>query len=1637
MKRHLSFIMLLALMLSIFSLGFAITVQVGADGYETTGNFPVVGSFRYSYTQQIYTQSQINCALPITKIRFYYSVGPIDPSKDWTIYMGHTQKTSFTSNSDWEPMANLTQVFDGDVSSMLPAPKNWMEITLDTPFTYNNIDNLLVAVHEDTPSWQYLEWGAFSSGANAGLIYYNYDNNPDPNNPPAGLYRTSSISRIQLYSPDTTAPMTPLLVSPANGARRVIGESLSWTLPVGSAEATGYDVYIDGNVVSSNQPLTHYTITSALSEGMHNWYVVARNSIGDSPASATRSFLYVNGVLIGNGYSNSYHPFNADVGYARSLCLYTQDQIGQYGLITSLGWNVFVPQPLAIPYKIYAKLTTQSVQTPITWADFTSGATLVKQGSYSFSSAGWHDLALTTPFPYTEGNLLIGVEVNYGGGGAPNYSSPRFYCTPGMTGRHQTWGQDNTMPTGNGWVVDILSDVIILLSAIPTGPEVYLNPSEWDFGTVTMDDTATKTFSLSNAGTGTLNVTGISPISNGFFTITDAPTFPVALAEGQSTTFSVRYTPTVGGNHTATFTINAGAATDNFTVSGVCFDPTITSFPYLQNFDGPWSGTPAAPAYWKVINADNDSYTWRQTSGDMSPYSPPYTAFGAGNNDDWLISPPINLSGVNIRMKWWDRVEAMQRPNSYKVMLSTTTPEIASFTTELHDETCYNESWIKCVINLDAYTGQTIYLAFHQYESPSSDWGFGIEDFTLEAIPINPVFTYTPASMQFGAIRINNATAFKSVTVTNTGGETLNLTAADVSIIGPDAAMFEVSTINLPCTLSEDESRSIYVRYHPTAVGIHNATLRMVNAGANYDVALAGTALSETALLESFEGELFPPAGWRVHNGGGGNTWLKSTAFPLTGNAHAAINFSSVAHDDWLISPKLAPSAANHVYSFYGCNYSSEYDERFNVKVSTTSPDIASFTHTLATNVQTGALQYQHHYYDLSSFIGQEVYVAIQAISTDQFHLYIDDVSGPEIVPEAPATPVLVSPQNGQNYISVRPTLSWNSSPGATPTGYKVYLGTDNPPTTEVADLTTTQFTFTTALLPATVYYWTVKAYNEAGISAVATPFSFTTAAEGVVPVGSGTTYNSTTTFPAVYGGYYKNGREQYLVLASELTAAGAEAGWINSISFNVKTINASTSLPNFSIRIKATTATEFVEDIFFTDLEDAFSVPAYTPTFDWNQHSFNVPFYWDGQSNLVIQTSFDMQNVYAINAGVYNTNLQPRCGSLYFRSNNTAWQYSYAGTSSYYRPNMLLHIVEPVVAAPGAPVLDSPVNNATGVSKRGFELKWHPDISAGTPDHYTVYMSTNPSDIYNGFSWQTAEQSFNPIAQDANFSVEYLQRWYWTVRAHNALGEAVAELPHSFVIEADPSILSYPWCENFDTLTEGQMPEHWVITTSNGGTHPYIWRARSNSYIYYTSEPNAAVVNALNGPKDDWMITLPFHMQAGQRYDISFTLSAPGWEGVAEALKVHWATEPTPAAMISNPPLYDNNNILQWEWTTETMSFIPPSTGTYYFGWHAYSAADLHYIAVDDITITVSETLSAPVVQASISGSNVVLTWEPVSGATSYKVYASSDPYSFDSTPIATVNTNSCTLPLAEAKRFFKVISVGGRDFWGGMNKQ
>lgn len=141
----------------------------------------------------------------------------------------------------------------------------------------------------------------------------------------------------------------------------------------------------------------------------------------------------------------------------------------------------------------------------------------------------------------------------------------------------------------------------------------------------------------------------------------------------------------------------------------------------------------------------------------------------------------------------------------------------------------------------------TKYVAFYGI---STEWNVNndlmIDNVSIREIPSSPIFSYSPAALVFGEVGLNQQSDWQNVTITNTGGGTLNLTEDALSIFGLDFDMFEVDASNLPAALPGSHSVEIPVRFLPLSEGPKEATLRISygDARVDYYVALSGIGSS-------------------------------------------------------------------------------------------------------------------------------------------------------------------------------------------------------------------------------------------------------------------------------------------------------------------------------------------------------------------------------------------------------------------------------------------------------------------------------------------------------------------------------------------------------------------------------------------------------------------------------------------------------------------------------------------------------------------------------------------------------------------------------------------------------------------------
>jgi len=137
--------------------------------------------------------------------------------------------------------------------------------------------------------------------------------------------------------------------------------------------------------------------------------------------------------------------------------------------------------------------------------------------------------------------------------------------------------------------------------------------------------------------------------------------------------------------------------------------------PFMETFDA----DSTTENCWRVVNANNDNTTW-----SMNNTTYPYEGNNAaamftgtnGANDDWLISPTINVT-ANQRLRYYYRVNYFEYTEDLNVKLSTNGIALSEFTTTLYDSSTdpviiNNEVYKEKIINLPAGITGNINIAF-------------------------------------------------------------------------------------------------------------------------------------------------------------------------------------------------------------------------------------------------------------------------------------------------------------------------------------------------------------------------------------------------------------------------------------------------------------------------------------------------------------------------------------------------------------------------------------------------------------------------------------------------------------------------------------------------------------------------------------------------------------------------------------------------------------------------------------------------------------------------------------------------------------------------------------------------------------
>lgn len=133
--------------------------------------------------------------------------------------------------------------------------------------------------------------------------------------------------------------------------------------------------------------------------------------------------------------------------------------------------------------------------------------------------------------------------------------------------------------------------------------------------------------------------------------------------------------------------------------------------------------------------------------------------------------------------------------------------------------------------------------------------------------------------------------------------------------------------------------------------------------------------------------------------------------------------------------------------------------------------------------------------------------------------------------------------------------------------------------------------------------------------------FVFSARSQTDYTIGTGTGSNTNTTYACPIQDYFEGSRSQYLYLASELQAAGMTAGLINSLKFDISSLNNfSGTVEQYTISIGSSTVSALSTTSWEPGTTNVYGPIDYVPSVGTNEFVFSAPFFWDGVSNIIVE---------------------------------------------------------------------------------------------------------------------------------------------------------------------------------------------------------------------------------------------------------------------------------------------------------------------------------------------------------------------------------------------------------------------------------
>ncbi len=478
------------------------------------------------------------------------------------------------------------------------------------------------------------------------------------------------------------------------------------------------------------------------------------------------------------------------------------------------------------------------------------------------------------------------------------------------------------------------------VQAAPTTKQLNTSASSVSFGTVTVGASSTaQSVTLSNAGNTAVAISGIS--TSGDFS--QSNTCNGSIAAGGSCQVSVTFRPSASGNRTGNLSISDDAPNAPHTVAlsgtGAAAAGQLSTATSSVSFGtvtvgstGSQNVTVTAASASVTINQANITGTGFSVSGLTLPatinagasttfsvrFAP--TAAGTVNGSLSLVSNASN-SPMNISLSA-TAAAASGTLNANPTSVSFGTVNVGSTSTQNVTVTAatanvtinqanvtgtgFSVGGLTLPVTVNAGSSRTFTVSFAPTANGTASGSVSLVSnasntpttISLSGTGATPVGTLaaSPTSLSFGTVN----TGSNSSLTFNVTASTASVTISQANVTG---AGFSVTGLTLPVTVAAGASRTITVRFAPTAAGAVSGSVSLVSNASNTPttVSLSGTGATPVATLAA------SPASLSFGTVSVGNTGSQNVTLTASG-ASVSVSQANVSGTGFSVSGLTLPA---------------------------------------------------------------------------------------------------------------------------------------------------------------------------------------------------------------------------------------------------------------------------------------------------------------------------------------------------------------------------------------------------------------------------------------------------------------------------------------------------------------------------------------------------------------------------------------------------------------------------------------------------------------------------------------------------------------------------------------------------------